>query len=218
MTSAQYISSKFQTASCRLNRLPASIMPEQNCQTGSLHSSSEAVAIHLRQAPPLTSNRWIVLVVSTLRTTKAHLPYSKRRPEDEESNPTPPRTSQEAQTVPSGEDNWEKVEDTREQHASITNAPHTPERACLRQSISHHEELEAWCAMEQRIRNSRLSSLLDSPQSLVSREGSETSNFSALAFGLKKSPSSSKKCPRNMGEMSIAKLTSGVADGAWHSR
>jgi hypothetical protein len=36
-------------------------------------------------------------------------------------------------------------------------------------------------------------------------------------LGLSKSPSTSKKSPRKMREMSIAKLTSGVADGGWLS-
>jgi hypothetical protein len=37
-------------------------------------------------------------------------------------------------------------------------------------------------------------------------------------LGLSKSPSTARKSPRKMRDMSIAKLTSGVADGGWISR
>jgi hypothetical protein len=37
-------------------------------------------------------------------------------------------------------------------------------------------------------------------------------------LGIRKSTSTSGKTPKKMSEMSIAKLTSGVADGGWISR
>lgn len=106
-----------------------------------------------------------------------------------------------------------------------TNPPRTPTPVAFPQRAQHDKDLEAQLSPPERhkLRRSRLPGLLElcgSPKSFESREGSETSYFSTLVFGLRKSPSSaSKRCSaRNMGEMSIAKLTSGVADGGWRSR
>ena len=107
---------------------------------------------------------------------------------------------------------------------SIPIMPRTPTPAALPQKLPQAKDLEAQISPErQKLRRSRLSGLLElrgSPKSFDSREGSETSGFSTLVFGVRKSPlSASKRCPpRNMGEMSIAKLTSGFADGGWRSR
>ncbi|KAM0689026.1 hypothetical protein Q7P36_011102 [Cladosporium allicinum] len=105
-----------------------------------------------------------------------------------------------------------------------TSLPRTPTPVAFPQRLPQDKDLEAQLSPDrQKLRHSRLPGLLElrgSPKSFDSREGSETSDFSTLVFGLRKSPTSaSKRCPpRNMGEMSIAKLTSGVADGGWRSR
>lgn len=82
-------------------------------------------------------------------------------------------------------------------------------------------QIERYTPEKQKLRYSRLSSLLEhreSPQSFDSREGSETSDFSSLVFGFKRGHAGWRQSPRTLGQMSLAKLTSGVADGGWDSR
>lgn len=105
-------------------------------------------------------------------------------------------------------------------------SPSTPLPPSIHPSTPQDPDLEAQLLPlpdRSLLRHSRLSGLLElrgSPKSFGSREGSETSDFSSLVFGIRKSPSSaSRRCPpRKVGEMSLAKLTSGVADGGWGSR
>lgn len=147
--------------------------------------------------------RWIILVVTHGRSTQT----GTRSPQpDEEANPPPPP--------------YREFDPSARPTANTSNkqCTHPTPRSPL--SAALHEQ-PTTPDMQQKLRHSRLSSLLgsrDSPRSYVSeREGSESSNFSALVFGIKRTPST----PRggmNLGETSIAKLTSGLADGGLDSR
>ena len=176
-------------------------------------------------------NSWIISILST--TSHRRPPCTPPSPDDNDkqaiippqptpSHHKPSHTTPAATPSPSEKQRSSLSYDTPP--SICTNMPRTPTPVAFPQRPQHDKDLEAQLSPERhKLRRSRLSGLLElrgSPKSFESREGSETSDFSTLVFGLRKSPSSaSKRCPaRNMGEMSIAKLTSGVADGGWRSR
>lgn len=56
------------------------------------------------------------------------------------------------------------------------------------------------------------------PEVAVLRHAPSQNDELETWLGIRKSTSSSGRSPKKMSEMSIAKLTSGVADGGWISR
>jgi hypothetical protein len=173
---------------------------------------------------------WIISVLSISRKPGRRSPCTPSPSDKEAIIPPQPSPSDHnpSHTTPETPEKRRSSLSSYETPPSIiatNNLPRTPTPVASPQRPQHDKDLEAQLSPPERhkLRRSRLSGLLElrgSPKSFESREGSETSDFSTLVFGLRKSPSSaSKRCPaRNMGEMSIAKLTSGVADGGWRSR
>ena len=171
---------------------------------------------------------WIISVLSISRKSGRRSPRTPPPNDKEAIIPPQPSPSHRkpSQTTPETPEKCRSSLSTYDTPPSTaTNLPRTPTPVAFPQRPQHDKDLEAQLSPPERhkLRRSRLSGLLElrgSPKSLESREGSETSDFSTLVFGLRKSPSSASKCcpARNMGEMSIAKLTSGVADGGWRSR
>lgn len=176
------------------------------------------------------SASWIYSIFSISNASNRPSPRTAPPPEEKEANlPSQPSQSRrkDSHTIEALSEISEKTHPALSGGSpppSIPFLPRTPTPVALPQKAPQEKDLEAQFSPErQKLRHSRLSGLIElrgSPKSFESREGSETSDFSTLVFGIRKSPSSaSKRCPaRNMGEMSIAKLTSGVADGGWRSR
>lgn len=180
----------------------------------------------------INGHSWIISIFSISSASNRQSPCTAPPPDDDEKEanlPSQPPQShrKDSRTIQALSEILEKAHPALSGGSpppSIPFLPRTPTLVALPQKAPQEKDLEAQFSPErQKLRHSRLSGLIElrgSPKSFESREGSETSDFSTLVFGIRKSPSSaSKRCTtRNMGEMSIAKLTSGVAGGGWRSR
>jgi hypothetical protein len=179
----------------------------------------------------LRPTSWIISILPISSTSTRRSPCTPPPLDDDKEAIIPPQPApshrKPSHTMPATQEPSEKQRSSISYDTPpsiVTYPPRTPTPVAFAQRPQRDKDLEAQLSPERhKLRRSRLSGLLEprgSPKSFESREGSEMSDFSTLVFGLRKSLSSaSKRCPaRNMGEMSIAKLTSGVADGGWRSR